>query len=348
MRWTRARAGRLAASLASVEQLIGGFDEIVGARASLTTLVETGSLRLRVRHNHPGLGTDVLRALWPAIGDSGTDYDILCLSASDPLVASLVPSTLPDDVRLLVPERLTGQRWFIDGRIGLYTGLDLSRGTGLVIWGDGAYRLLVCSPFRTIAQWAASDMDDLLLHSAAVGRPEAGVLLLGAGHAGKSTTALATVAAGGVTVGDDYVWVQGLEAFSCFRTVKTRHSARISLQGAAAALPGFDMYYEEPKRVHYLGGADDVMVRRMPLLGAAVIRLGAATTRWRRIPAVEAFLQAAPTSILQATSDRGQQMSQIKNLLTGLPTYELSVSADFLEVGDAVLRFVDTLIAGRA
>ena len=26
----------------------------------------------------------------------------------------------------------------------------------------------------------------------------------------------------------------------------------------------------------------------------------------------------------------------------------LSVSADFLEVGDAVLRFVDTLIAGRA
>jgi hypothetical protein len=335
------------ASRASVERLIRAFDEIVAAPTSQTTVVETGRLRLKVRHNHPGVGDDVLRALWPAIAEPGADYDILCLSAADPLVASLMPAALPDDARLLVPERHTGQRWFLDGRIGLFTGLDRSRRTGLVIWGDGAYRLLMCAPFRTLAQWAAADMGDLMLHGAGVGRPEGGVLLLGAGHAGKSTTALATVAAGGVTVGDDYVWLRNKEAVSCFRTVKTRHSARVRLVGAAAGLPGFDMYYDEPKRVHYLDHADHAMVRRLPLLGAAVVRIGAATTQWRRIAPVEAFLQAAPTSILQATTDRAQQMRQIKHLLTDLPTYELSVSADFLEVGDTVLRFVDTLIAQR-
>ena len=64
------------------------------------------------------------------------------------------------------------------------------------------------SPLRNLLRWALADHGVHLLHGAAIGVPGGGgVLLLGVGGAGKSTTALTCLAAGFDVVADDYVLV---------------------------------------------------------------------------------------------------------------------------------------------
>jgi hypothetical protein len=67
----------------------------------------------------------------------------------------------------------------------------------------------------------------------------------------------------------------------------------------------------------------------------------------RSIPAIEALLKVAPSSIFQASSDRPRQMSQITGLISGLPCYEVTVSRDLDEVGHTLLSLVDSLVSPR-
>jgi hypothetical protein len=339
----------IAIAVDTVEPLVSEFDSITRNSAQFVTRATAGPLGITLRHDHPNVGNDVVRGLWPAEnGPLAKDtIDVLGLTASDPRVASLIPSPPHGVPRLYVPEDFTGQRWQFDWTNGLHTGVDLRQRKGLVIWQDSAYDLLVSSPFRTILQWLASDSDALLLHAAAVGRLDGGILLLGPGRAGKSTSAMAVIAAGGVAAGDDYVWVDMAGgtaiAHSCFRTARTRQSNVLNPLRSTVS-PGFDIDYDEPKRVHYLAEATNAMVRRLPLVGAATIRKGGDTTEVRSIPAIEALLKVAPSSIFQASSDRPRQMSQIAGLISGLPCYEITVSQDLDEVGHAVLWLVDSLL----
>lgn len=62
-------------------------------------------------------------------------------------------------------------------------------------------------PLRTLFSWWFVDHGKLLAHSAAVSTDEGAVLLVGPGGSGKSSTALACVAAGMGYLGDDYVLI---------------------------------------------------------------------------------------------------------------------------------------------
>jgi hypothetical protein len=336
-------------SVDSIAPLVDAYPALADQPATFTARASAGTLNLTIRHDDSRFGEDLLRALWPPTPASAGhgSFSIRCLSAEDPRVAALLPPAPEGIPRLYVPEDFTGQRWLFDWTNGLHTGVDLTAGTGLVIWQHSAYSLLMSGPFRTALQWWASNSGALLLHAAAVGRPAGGVLLLGAGRAGKSTTTMAGVVAGGVTAGDDYVWVDASgtkpTAYSCYRTVKTRHSSALEPAGITANLPGFDVHYDEPKRIHYLAEGTTAMARRLPLVGAAVIKKGVATTQWRLISTAEAVLKTAPSTIFQASSDRARQMTQITGLLAHLPCYEVSVSSDLEEVGGRILKLVDEL-----
>ncbi|SMP66114.1 hypothetical protein SAMN06265222_109196 [Neorhodopirellula lusitana] len=66
----------------------------------------------------------------------------------------------------------------------------------------------IASPFRTILSWWADTIGAQIAHAAVVGKEGRGVLLVGRGGSGKSTTAMACVDAGLQYVSDDYVWLQ--------------------------------------------------------------------------------------------------------------------------------------------
>jgi len=67
---------------------------------------------------------------------------------------------------------------------------------------------IVAAPFRTILQWHAENHGQQLAHAAAVGSGSGGVLMAGAGGAGKSSAAVASLLAGLSYAGDDYVLVE--------------------------------------------------------------------------------------------------------------------------------------------
>src|SRR3972149_4786960 len=60
------------------------------------------------------------------------------------------------------------------------------------------------APLRAILHWWMRQRGQLLVHAAAVGRQEGGVLLVGRGGSGKSTSALASLVSGWRYLSDDY------------------------------------------------------------------------------------------------------------------------------------------------
>ena len=80
----------------------------------------------------------------------------------------------------------------------------------------------IASPLRAILGWWALENDDLLVHGAAVGWAEDGLLLTAQGGSGKSTTALACLQAGLNYTGDDYVLLSGQapDIYSLYNTAK--------------------------------------------------------------------------------------------------------------------------------
>src|SRR4029077_10365864 len=78
-------------------------------------------------------------------------------------------------------------------------------------WCSNAHELPFwepAAPFRQVFHWWLPDRGALLLHAAAVGRTEGGVLLVGAGGSGKSTCALSCLTSDLLFAGDDYVAVE--------------------------------------------------------------------------------------------------------------------------------------------
>ena len=122
-------------------------------------------------------------------------------------------------------------------------------------WEGGA-------PLRSILRWTLERHGVHLIHAAAVGNGADGVLLLGSGGAGKSTTALACMQAGMALVADDYTLVA---------------------PGAPpTAHPAFAIAKAAPASLELLGGGGSRRARgRRP---RRLARQAAAADRRRRLP----------------------------------------------------------------
>jgi hypothetical protein len=245
----------------------------------------------------------------------------------------------------------------------------------VVVWHDGPPPWFAAAPFRQLIEWTGSVTGALLVHGAMVGRAEGGVLLLGSGGAGKSTTAMAVLAAGGVSTGDDYEWVvQGdspvrgqrpqdadpwqcgkqearVRSLSCFRSFKSRMSARVAAPPVLASAPGLDILppAQEGKRVHFVGEAGVALVREQAVLGVLTLEPhGSAPSAPRRIPTSLALVRAAPSTVLQATHLRQVAMGRLTRLVSGLPCYSLALEPDLDRMAAMVLGLVDELLDSTA
>lgn len=186
------------------------------------------------------------------------------------------------------------------------------------------------APLRTILHWGLARNGGTLVHAAAVGNEDRGLLLAGPGGSGKSTTAVACVEAGLRCAGDDYVALAGVDPTLAHPLYGSAKLAPTSV----ALLPDL---HRSVRSGHPVDGEKLVvdlarrwpvrMARPVPVDALVVVRVGhAGPATLRRASGAEALRALAPTTIFQLPGRNGHVLRRLAGLARTLPTFELEVS----------------------
>ncbi len=187
-------------------------------------------------------------------------------------------------------------------------------------------------PLRRILQWWSSGWGGQLVHAAAVGDESGGVLLVGRGGSGKSTTALSCLGTRVGYLADDYCLVEtadGPRVHSLYASGKANRGsiARLSrLQEAFAQSP----LWEESKQILFLGpGTGWQVVPSAPLRGIVLPRIiptGPASLA--PISKGETLRALAPSTLFQMPGERTPALQRLTTLVQQLPCWSLRVGPD--------------------
>lgn len=204
-------------------------------------------------------------------------------------------------------------------------------------YADGLYRSLESAPLRAQMRWMGMDRGLHLMHAAAVGRGGDGLLLMGAGGAGKSTTAFAAMLAGMEFVSDDFCVL------------------RCEPDGSTTVMPLVTIGRATENTMRLLPGlAERVVNRGAPADHKAEIELAdvitpALTVRALGVP-VQDRVPGAPRplptgtfvrKVLLGTMSSYPGMADVSfrflaRLAGGLPCFELPVGPDLADVEDLI------------
>ncbi len=208
------------------------------------------------------------------------------------------------------------------------------------------------APLRPALFWALSGPDRHLVHAGAVGdRARGGALLAGAGGSGKTTVALAALAAGMRYVSDDYLLLHCAPrpvAWNLFGTAKLDdgHLMRFPELAAAARSP-----QPEPEEKAVLNVAEqlpDALAESLPIHAVIVPRIRGGRAALRRTSAAEALLALAPSTAFQMPFDGGAVVRSLAAVVRAVPCYALDVGDRPAELAAAVDRALEEASEIRA
>lgn len=215
-------------------------------------------------------------------------------------------------------------------------------------------------PLRAILSWWAAHDGSQMVHGAAVGLPDGGILLAAPGGSGKSTTALACVSAGWLYLGDDYVLLRDedeLALYSVYSSAKLVHSQlRERLPGLARAhtfpLEEHSFNYEKAILL-FRNSHRKLLAPRLPLRAIVVPRVSpTGRISLSHLPPAAVLRALAPTTIFQLPqADESAQrtagaaaLRTMSRLVQRAPGYALEVGPDL----DQVVAVLHRLVSGGA
>jgi hypothetical protein len=189
------------------------------------------------------------------------------------------------------------------------------------------------SPLRHLLRWSLADHGLALLHGAAAGVPGGdGVLLLGAGGAGKSTTALACLEAGLAVAADDYCLLDAAHRAHRLYAIGKLDARSLALLPGLAALAG------PPRGPHGkahldLGGRYAASV---PVRALVLPRVAARTGRPEPIRGAEVYRRLLASTLQQMPGRRTATLAALGGLVRARPAYELPVGPDLEAVAGRI------------
>lgn len=203
-------------------------------------------------------------------------------------------------------------------------------------------------PFRRIFNWWAPEFGLLFMHAAAVGRPDGGVLLVGRSGSGKSTTALACLAAGLDFAGDDSCLIESAEA-------PWAHGLYVSAKGDARTSNLVPVFADEFARSPIKLDGDSVIfvdqvrpngvASGFPLRGIVVPKLSAEGGELTRIGPAAALRALAPSTLTQLPGgDRVGGLARMASIVQELPTWELPIGPNPADAAE----LIKGLVGGRS
>lgn len=202
-------------------------------------------------------------------------------------------------------------------------------------------------PVKQLLHWWALSKGMVLLHGAAVGYGDRGVLIAASGGAGKSTLALSCLAAGARYVSDDYLLMESREGHRAFPIYSTGLLHRDSLE----KLPALKscVLSSDPAR------ANKALLDLSPFRSQFVEGLEIRATLFPQVTdGAEPRIERARSSqgVLQLVTSTAMQSAELTNRdffakavqsVKGLPLYTFCLSRDLKRNEAALKRFVQAL-----
>ena len=214
-------------------------------------------------------------------------------------------------------------------------------------------------PLRTILHWWLRAQGCQLVHAAAVGTAQGGVLIVGQGGAGKSTTALACLLAGMRYVADDYCVVTPAPqpAVACVVTPAPQPAvASLYNSGKVAAdhLRSFPTLAPLVSNPAGLGQGEKALLllqHHFPAQLADCLPLrailqpqitGQPTTSLQPIASSVALRSLAPSTIFQLSTGGEQDFRLLAALVRQVPTYRLALGTALAQIPEIIQRLLDS------
>ena len=201
------------------------------------------------------------------------------------------------------------------------------------------------TPFLPILHWWMTGHGRQLTHSAAVGTREGGLLIVGQGGVGKSTTALTGFVSGLLYAGDDYCLV-AQEPTPCVLSLYS--SVRIDPAGMGARFPNIMPAIANPTRlasekalVFLQQCAPARMVPGFPARAVLIPSItGSAETSIVPATHAAALRATAPSTLFRFPGSGAAELGLIAGFLRRVPCYHLRLGTDL----DGVARALRALL----
>lgn len=205
-------------------------------------------------------------------------------------------------------------------------------------------------PLRTIFHWWMSHHERQLVHAAAVGTPEGGVLLVGKGGSGKSTTALACLDSGLIYLGDDYVALEMKPApfaHSLYNSAKLTLDSLERLPQWLPAVTNPDRATDE-KAILFVHDRYRHRIRPHFRVCAVLIPRVTAVRATRLVAASPGtgLLALAPSTIFWLPYAGDQALRTMARLVRRVPIYILEVGSDIAQIPTVVSALLAELSRG--
>jgi hypothetical protein len=203
-------------------------------------------------------------------------------------------------------------------------------------------------PLRLLLHWAGRTAERGMIHAGTLGHNGRGVLLAGAGGAGKSGTTLSGILNGLASVGDDYVSVgsdgSGVEAQPVLRLVKQdpRGLQRLGLHPGKGALDG-PVNWQGKIEFDFNALAPGTRAERLAMTAILIPHIaGLPASALRAASAKDAMLALAPNSLYQLYGSWREDFALIASVARALPAFHLDLGEDPAEIAVTVRAFIES------
>ncbi len=197
------------------------------------------------------------------------------------------------------------------------------------------------SPLLNILQWWMAQHDRQVVHAGAVGTPEGGVLLVGKGGSGKSTTTLACLHSPLSYLSDDYVILNRQAPFtvySLYNTGKLNAASQQLLPEVARFAEGASLDYMGKSLFFVQECMPEKIVRQFPLRAILLPTVtGGRVTQAAPVTTREVLQALVPSTIHQLTGAGAEAIRGLEAVARVVPGYALALGTDVGAVPGAIL-----------
>jgi hypothetical protein len=199
-------------------------------------------------------------------------------------------------------------------------------------------------PLRTIINWWLNQHQHFIVHAAAVGLPEGGVLITGKGGAGKSTTALACVGAGIQYAGDENVVISSspepyLHNLYCSGTLDADDIDRI-LAIKPYLSNASKLAYQ---KAIYLFHDDDqkILSKGFPIKAILIPEVsGKVDTTIQARSVSQSLIALAPETLFQLPGAGAEHFQAMVSLIKQVPCYTLELGSQIVQIPNVIETFL--------